>query len=415
MAELRRPRGNRLPRPPDDGPAPNLFEPATPPPDTFVPPPPDTFPPPPPGTFAPPPPGPTAEPQTRRARSAQRREAAQGDRSGAAEPAGPGQELRGDRKGVHLIGLPLAGLLLLGWSATTLVGDVHWGPLSVLPVGLASISPLVTLAAVPLVTLAIRARRWIPAVPAVLAALLPWVFVLGYASPAPQPTGATLPLRAMIVTAHDGSADATDIADAVRDQKIDLLVVTELSAALAHDLTAAGVTNRLTARWVQVPQPGDSPAAGMVIYSRFPIDGIIRLPGTHWPAVAGTVTVDNARFTLVVGHAVKPSMDHLDLWRSDLAAFGAAATIKGPVVVLANLNATPWHPQFRRLVGGRLHDAGDVLGRGLRPTWPSWGLPLLPTDHALVAGGVGVDDLDTTGIGGSDHRALTVALRIPVR
>lgn len=380
MSELRRPRGNRLPPPP--------------PPDAFA---------------------PAAEPQTRRARAAQLRAAAPGEPAGSGRRVGPGQELRGVRRAVHLVGLPLAGLLLLGWSLTTLIGDVRWGPLSVLPVGLASISPLVTLAAVPLVTVAVRVRRWVPAVPAVVAAVLPWVFVLGYASPAPEPAGATLPLRAMIVTAKDGSADATDIADAVRDQRIDLLVVTELSAALAHDLTVAGVTNRLTARWVQVPQPGESPAAGMVVYSRFPIDGFIRLPGTHWPAVAATVTVDNARFTLVAGHAVQPSMDHLDLWRGDLAAFGAAATIKGPVVVLANLNATPWHPQFRHLVDGRLHDAGDVLGRGLRPTWPSWGLPLLPTDHALVAGGVGVDALDTTGIQGSDHRALTVALRIPVR
>jgi endonuclease/exonuclease/phosphatase (EEP) superfamily protein YafD len=402
VADLRRPRGNRLPPPPDDGPAPNLFVPVAPAtPSGFAEPP---------GSA---PPG--SAPTSRRARSAQRREQAPSGRSGAGRRVSPGAQLTGARRVVHLVGLPTAALMLLGWSMTTLIGDVRWGPLSVLPVGLASISPLVALTAVPLVTMAIRARRRLPVIPAVVAGLLPWVFVLGYASPAPEPTGATLPLRAMIVTARDGSADAADIAAAVRDQKIDLLVVTELSAALAHDLTVAGVTNRLTARWVEVPQPGDSPAAGMVVYSRFPIDGFTRLPGTHWPAVAATVTVDTTRFTLIAGHAVQPSMDHLDLWRRDLAAFGAAARVKGPVVVLANLNATPWHPQFRRLVEGRLHDAGDVLGRGLRPTWPSWGLPLLPTDHALVAGGVGVEALDTTGIQGSDHRALTVSLRIPVR
>ncbi|HEX2804653.1 MAG TPA: endonuclease/exonuclease/phosphatase family protein [Kineosporiaceae bacterium] len=326
-----------------------------------------------------------------------------------------GEQVHGARKALHLLGLPVAATLLLVWSMTTLIGNVRWGPLSVLPVGLASISPLVVLVALPLITLSLKQRRSLPVVPAVAAALLPWGFVLGYASPAPEPSGTTLPLRAMIVTAHDGSADARGIAQAVADQKVDLLVVTELSGPLAHDLTVAGVTNRLTARWVMLPEPGQSPAAGIGVYSRFPIDGFTPLNDTKWPAVRATVTVEKAHFTLIAGHAVQPSVAGLDSWRRDLAAFGSAAKIKGPVVVLVNLNATVWHAQFRHLVAGRLHDAGDVLGRGLRPTWPSWALPLLPTDHALVAGGVGVAALDTTGVQGSDHRALTVALEVPYR
>jgi endonuclease/exonuclease/phosphatase (EEP) superfamily protein YafD len=81
--------------------------------------------------------------------------------------------------------------------------------------------------------------------------------------------------------------------------------------------------------------------------------------------------------------------------------------------VLANLNATPWHPQFRHMVSGRLHDAADVLGRGMRPTWPGWSpVPMLPTDHALVAG-LGVSTLATIAIGGTDHRALVVEVRAP--
>jgi hypothetical protein len=326
-----------------------------------------------------------------------------------------GEQLHGARKALHVLGLPVAALLLLCWSLTTLIGNVRWGPLDVLPVGLASISPLVALIALPLITVSLKQRRSVPVVPAAVAALLPWVFVLGYASPAPGPVGPTLPLRAMIVTAHDGSADAQGIAQAVADQKVDLLVVTELSGALAHDLTVAGVTNRLTARWVMLPEPGQSPAAGIGVYSRFPVDGFTSLEGTKWPALRATVTVEKARFTLIAGHAVQPSASDLDSWRRDLTAFGSAAKIKGPAVVLVNLNATVWHAQFRHLVAGRLHDAADVLGRGLRPTWPSWAVPLIPTDHALVAGGVGVDSLDTTGIQGSDHRALTVALEIPDR
>jgi endonuclease/exonuclease/phosphatase (EEP) superfamily protein YafD len=83
--------------------------------------------------------------------------------------------------------------------------------------------------------------------------------------------------------------------------------------------------------------------------------------------------------------------------------------------VLTNLNATPWNAQFRWVVSGRLHDSADVLGRGLRPTWPNWSpVPLLPTDHALVAG-LGVTELSALPIEGSDHRALSVGLLVPKR
>ena len=316
---------------------------------------------------------------------------------------------------LHAIGLPLAGVLLLAWALTALVGDVHWGPLSVLPVGLACLSPLVLLVALPLALLGIQRRRWASLVPAAVAAVLPWSFVVGYALPADPAAGPAVALRAMLVTAHDGQADAQDVAAAVRSQGADLLVVTELSAALAHDLALAGLPAGMVPRWVSVPEPGASPLGGIGIYSRFPVDRATPLRGTRLPAVVVRVTVGRTPVTLVAGHAVQPSTDHLDRWRHDLESFRTAESVRGPVLVLANLNATPWNPQFRWVVSGRLHDAADVLGRGLRPTWPTWSpFPLLATDHVLVAG-IGVTDVNALAIAGSDHRALSVGLQIPTR
>jgi endonuclease/exonuclease/phosphatase (EEP) superfamily protein YafD len=219
----------------------------------------------------------------------------------------------------------------------------------------------------------------------------------------------------MLVTAQDGHADAADIADVVRSQRPDLLVVTELSAALAHELTAAGLPDGLTPRYAVVPDGGDPPTAGIGIYSRFAVSDTRVLPGLEWPGVVTRVMVGRTPVTLVAAHAVQPSTGHLDRWRRDLTAVRSAERIKGPVLVLANLNATPWNAQYRWVVSGRLHDSGDVLGRGLRPTWPNWSpVPLLPTDHALVAG-LGVTELAALPIEGSDHRALSVGLVVPTR
>lgn len=316
---------------------------------------------------------------------------------------------------LHLAWPPVLGALLLGWSLTTLVGDVRWGPLSVVPVVLACTSPLTSLAAVPMAAVLVQHRRWASLVLPVAAALLPWSFVVNYALAADPPAGPAVPLRALLVTAQDGHAAAGDVAGAARSQRTDLLVVTELSNRLAHDLAAPGLLpDGLVPRYVRVPDDG-SAAGGIGVYSRFAIDEkrVRTLRGTRWPAVVAAVPVGPAVVTLVAGHVARPTSGHLDRWRRDLDAFRGAERIRGPVLVLANLDATPWNPQFRWVVSGRLHDAADVLGQGLRPTWPRWTpVPLLATDHALVAG-LGVTDVDALAVDGSDHRALAVGLRVP--
>jgi endonuclease/exonuclease/phosphatase (EEP) superfamily protein YafD len=308
--------------------------------------------------------------------------------------------------------LPLLAALLLVWSLATLVGDVHWGQLSTLPVGLASFSPLVILPALVVIALAARRRSWVAVALSAVAAAVPWTFMIGYMLPAPAPRGPTVPLRALLVTAHDGTANAAEITAAARTQGADLVVVTEMSTGLAHDLATAGLPRWLAARYVSAPD-GAPAGAGIAIFSRYPVENVEPLTGTQWPAVRARVVVNDRSVTLVAGHTGRPSLDRLDHWRRDLQLFGEAAKVKGPVLVLANLNATPWHAQFRRLVSGRLHDAGDVFGRGMRPTWPAWSpVPLLPTDHALVAG-AGVTSLTSLAIAGTDHRALSVELQLP--
>ena len=57
-----------------------------------------------------------------------------------------------------------------------------------------------------------------------------------------------------------------------------------------------------------------------------------------------------------------------------------------------------------------------MLGQGPRPSWPTWSpLAVLPLDHAMVAGGVGVTSVETVVIGGSDHRALMAKLTLPTQ
>ncbi len=304
----------------------------------------------------------------------------------------------------------LAGVaLLLAWAATSLVDGLP-GPLDGLALAAAAASPFALVAAIPLAALALRGRHWVVAVPAAVAGLVPWLFLLPYAAPsgsAPA-AGAGVRLSAMLLDADGGRADAPSLVAAVARQPVDLLVVTGATGPLAHDLTEAGLDPRLVPRWASAP----AQAAGTVVWSRYPVTRVEPLAGVSTPAVRLVLDTGRRPLTVVVGTASTAA--GTGRWRADLAGLGAAASVPGPVALLGDLDATPQQAAFRRLTGRGLADAADALGRGARPTWPSWSpLPFLAVDHVLVGGGVGVRAATTLPVAGTAHRALVTSLVVP--
>ena len=87
--------------------------------------------------------------------------------------------------------------------------------------------------------------------------------------------------------------------------------------------------------------------------------------------------------------------------------------LDGPVVVLGDLNATPWSRPFARLVA----ESGLLdtrAGFGVQASFPA-AEPLLriPIDHVLVSPGVGVTARRIERDVGSDHLPVYIELRIP--
>jgi hypothetical protein len=305
-----------------------------------------------------------------------------------------------------------AAVVLAAWAATCLVDGVRPELLDRVVVAAASVSTVAVVAAIPVVTLAIMARHWVTAAVATLAALVPWVFVLGYALPGGgAATGSGTHLSVMVLDADAGQADAPSVVAAVARQPVDVLVVTEATGLLTHRLTTSGLDPRLRARWASLPV--GSALGGICVYSRYRVTGVEPVAGTRWPAARITLDTGRGLVGVIAGQAW-PAANGTDAWRADLAALRASARRPGPTVLAGTLDASAQQPAFRRLTSSGLQDAAAVLGRGVRPTWPSWSpLPLVPLDHVLVGGGVGVRWIGTVAVAGTSHRALVADLVVP--
>ena len=304
--------------------------------------------------------------------------------------------------------LTIAALILALWSATAFIDSAN-----VILTGLASLSLVVAVFALPVIAIGVASRHLVPTAIAVVAALLPWTLVVGYAVAGPGPTsvGTSKTLRVMSVDGAQGRASAKDIVQVARIYSADVVVVTGLTSDLAHQLTVDGLNTLATAQWVMVPHSGMN---GTGVWSGPKIDNLTPITELSKPGVDGVIEsgLEPIGITVVQmdGDPLRPS-GH---WHADLARLAKRQPATANGFIVGDLDATPWQPAFRKLTASGWRDAADVVGQGLRPTWPSWSpLPIAPLDHVLVRGGVGVTSADTTNIAGSDHRALIVTLVLP--
>lgn len=225
----------------------------------------------------------------------------------------------------------------------------------------------------------------------------------------------TIPVRVLAANVHEGTANPKALAAAARD-RADLLVLVELTPELAERLTQEGLDADFPYRVVDA----EPYAAGVAIWSRFPISRSARIPGYQLGVVSATVRVPHAGAdtTVLAAHLTGPWPQPIDDWRHDIAAFAdtmndvTAGT--GAVVVAGDFNAAMDMRPFRRLLGNHFRDAAEQSGAGLAPTYPAGRAvpPLIGIDHILTANSV-ASNAHTVRIPGSDHLGIWAVVHVP--
>ncbi|HTL35376.1 MAG TPA: endonuclease/exonuclease/phosphatase family protein, partial [Kofleriaceae bacterium] len=150
---------------------------------------------------------------------------------------------------------------------------------------------------------------------------------------------------------------------------------------------------------------------GVAMYARGPIQGEALELGASLPSIVAT----RGELTVIVTHPLPPMNGAaLAQQREQFAAVAQRArSASGPVIVMGDMNATPWSRPFTGLV--RESGLCDTrAGFGLQASFPaaSWVLRI-PIDHVLVSCSVGVLDRRIGRDVGSDHLPAIVDLVVP--
>jgi endonuclease/exonuclease/phosphatase (EEP) superfamily protein YafD len=303
---------------------------------------------------------------------------------------------------------------LIAWLTTAVAGLVMitqaWGWHGTRIVAVAqSLTPYLSIAVVGIAALAVW-RRWVELATTAIAVgvgamALSIPLIAGGGQPGADPGAVGLRI-ASVNLLYDNDRVA-DVADVLLDADADVIVFIEYTAGHQEVLTAHQLAGRYGHR-VERTAPGPE---GIAIWSRRPV-AETDPPPTHLDSL--DLTVDHADGSVrIVGIHVPTPVNDFDAWRRDLALveqIGREAV--GPTVVVGDLNATYWHPDFRDLLDAGFTDAHIAAGHGYATSWPTNRVvpPFVQLDHALTTDGLVSTEIADVPVPGSDHRGFVVTV-----
>lgn len=268
--------------------------------------------------------------------------------------------------------------------------------------------------AVSALLLLVPGKRWAAALFGAFAWVNGAVILPLYFGEAPGVSGH--PVRAMLANVETGNGNAVAVAEAVRRFNPDILVLEEVNHQWLSDMTG------ILSRYGYSKQEPREDNFGIALFSRFPIarSEVVCIGEADVPSIIAEIETLQGRCTVLATHPLPPAGRVYSQWRNNQLAEipGWVHRAASPVLLLGDLNVSPWSPYFRRL----LRDSGlrdSARGHGVCPTWPTFNpLMRIPIDHCLYSQGIWIAGRQTGPHVDSDHFPVIVDLVIqspPIR
>lgn len=218
--------------------------------------------------------------------------------------------------------------------------------------------------------------------------------------------------RVMTCNVYKGQANAEQIVEIVRDQRVEVLALQETTAQFIERLKDAGIEHWLP---YSITASADG-VFGNAIFAGEPLtntqESDIDSSASYMPA--GTIDIGGHEIRFVSVHTTSPTLFARGMWKTSLDELQEFQTRSNmQYVLMGDFNATYDHKPFRDVLGSRFEDAVESAGHGPRFTWPANNrcIPSLSgIDHILVEKGVVTGQITTPTIEGSDHKALIATL-----
>lgn len=208
------------------------------------------------------------------------------------------------------------------------------------------------------------------------AVIAPLYFERNTRDPGPAPV-----LRAMLMNVNSRLGSPATVERVIAEQNPHLVILEEVNESWIEKLAELKKSHPHA-----VIQPR-SDNFGIALFSRLPLRNprIVYIGEAEIPSVTAGMESNGVRFQVLGTHPVPPAGGQYSRWRDDQLARipQFLAGFKEPILLLGDLNATPWSHPFRQLLSCSVL-RNSQSGRGIQPTWPTHFFPLwIPIDHCL--------------------------------
>ncbi|MDF7825848.1 endonuclease/exonuclease/phosphatase family protein [Pontiellaceae bacterium B12227] len=253
--------------------------------------------------------------------------------------------------------------------------------------------------------IALWRRRNKLAIALVLLVCLNYTFVLPLYFGKPSP-GKEKPIRAMLMNLNAGNGNTEQVLEAIKLAAPDILLLEEVTPKWAQELKVLDTTFRY-----RITEPQDG-CFGISLLSKYPLEHseIVEIGTTGVPSIITEAHFPNGVISIIGTHPLPPvGTDYSNQRNTQLAALpGYVEKQKYPVLLIGDLNTTPWSFHFQHL----LKESGlknSMQGFGHQPSWPSEKLFLrIPLDHMLHAEAITIHNRMIGPKVGSDHLPVIV-------
>ncbi len=212
--------------------------------------------------------------------------------------------------------------------------------------------------------------------------------------------------RAMLINVNTQRGSPSRVIAAIRRENPDIVVLEEISDKWVEAL--GPILESYAIRKIQTRDDN----FGIGLLSRVPCVStqVVYMGEAEVPSILTEATLEGRRLILVATHPLPPGGPNYSAYRNEQLEVVArrVAAMDGPVLLLGDLNVTPWSHYYRRFVStSGLSDA--ATGRTIMPTWPTFcSLLWIQIDHCFHSDEI---DIGATRVGenvGSDHYPLIV-------